>query len=370
MLCCVDPPKQSKGHAVMSPDLQAALGTIKRGAEERLEILRDKKRQLELGEVETKLVLVGHVELDKGGGPQKEETEAGKPDDGTEGEIPRKQRATQSIASLKDAKRRENITKQEQRWMELTEGRKSSTASASLGAPTEVTTTSTVMSTVSSVGAKGTATAMVSSTMEGDTVDLEEAMMSKGDYNDDRYGKKYRTTSEDRTDRSAARAKQKEAREKQEQERAAMRHAELQLQKEVEEKQKQLSEQVLLEEEEKALEERRWKTEERQKAWLERKGTELEKQREREKERREKCKRKLKERTEEEEEKEMIDDTDKDKDYDPDKDPEAKFVVEDQEMDDEDTFEVEKHMHAVNFDEAGNYLVAMSRYMEAFAKII
>ena len=40
--------------------------------------------------------------------------------------------------------------------MELTEGRKSSTASASLGAPTEVTNTSTVMSTVSSVGAKGT----------------------------------------------------------------------------------------------------------------------------------------------------------------------------------------------------------------------
>ena len=34
----------------------------------------------------------------------------------------------------------------------------------------------------------------------------------------------------------------------------------------------------------------------------------------------------------------MIDNTDKDKDYDPEKDPEAKFVVEDQEMDDEDTF--------------------------------
>ena len=31
--------------------------------------------------------------------------------------------------------------KQEQRWMELTRGRKSSIASASLGAPTEVTTT-------------------------------------------------------------------------------------------------------------------------------------------------------------------------------------------------------------------------------------
>ena len=144
-----------------------------------------------MGEVETKPVLVGHVELDKGGGSQKEETEAGEPDDGAEGEIPCKRRATQSIASLKDTKRRENITKQEQRWMELTRGRKSSTASASLGAPTEVTTTSTVMSTVSSVGAKGAATAMVSSTMEGDTVDLEEAMMSQGDDDDDGYSKKY-----------------------------------------------------------------------------------------------------------------------------------------------------------------------------------
>ena len=83
MLCCVDPPEQSKGHAVMSLDLQAALGTIEWGAEERLEILRDKKQQLEMGEVETKLLLVGHMELDEGGGPQKKETEAGECDDGT-----------------------------------------------------------------------------------------------------------------------------------------------------------------------------------------------------------------------------------------------------------------------------------------------
>ena len=61
-----------------------------------------------------KLVLVGHVELDEGGEPQKEEAEAGEPDDGTEGEIPCKRRATQSIAALKDVKRKENIAKQEQ----------------------------------------------------------------------------------------------------------------------------------------------------------------------------------------------------------------------------------------------------------------
>ena len=71
-----------------------------------------------------------------------------------------------------------------------------------------------------------------------------------------------------------------------------------------------------------------------------------------------------------EDEEAMIDDTDKDKDYNPDDDPEADFVVEDQEMDDEDTFEVEKHVHALNFEEAGDYLVAMNRYMEAFSKIV
>ena len=149
-----------------------------------------------------------------------------------------------------------------------------------------------------------------------------------------------------------------------------MKYAEQQLQKEVEEKQKQMSQQALLEEEEKVVEENRQKAEERQKARLERKATELEKQREREKERREKHKRKCKEITEEEEEKEMIDDMDKDKDYDPEKDPEAEFVVEDQEMDDKDTFEVEKHVHTVNFNKAGDYLVAMNQYMEAFAKIV
>ena len=67
----------------------------------------------------------------------------------------------------------------------------------------------------------------------------------------------------------------------------------------------------------------------------------------------------------------MVDDTDKDKDYEPEDDPEADFVVEDDKIDDdEDTFEVEKHMHAVNFEEAGDYLVAMNHYMEVFSKIV
>ena len=66
----------------------------------------------------------------------------------------------------------------------------------------------------------------------------------------------------------------------------------------------------------------------------------------------------------------MIDDTNKDKDYNPDDDPEAEFVEEDQEIEDEDTFEVEKHVHTLNFEEAGDYLVSMNRYMEAFSRIV
>ena len=98
MLCCVDPPKQSKGPAVMSPDLQAALGTIERGAEERLETLRDKKHQLEASD--TKPQLVGHVEVDEEGKLLKIEAEPEELDEGTEGGGALKRRVTQSIVSL------------------------------------------------------------------------------------------------------------------------------------------------------------------------------------------------------------------------------------------------------------------------------
>ena len=334
---------------MMSTDLQVALGAIERGAEERMEVLKEKKRQLETSD--TKPKLVEHVELDKKGELLKIEAEPEELDEGTEGGGAPKRRVTQSIATIRDTKRKENIQKQERQWFALI-GRKS-TASASLGAPTEVTVTTTEAAAASSVGAEGTRLTAVTLTTEGDTVDLEAAMLSQGDDDDDVYGKRYRTTPEDRTDRSAARAKQKEDREKQEKERVALRYAEAQLQKEVEERQKQEAQKALLEEEEKAVEERRKLIEEKQKAWLERKGTELQKQKQREKERWEKRQKKSKEKVEEEEEA-MIDDTDKDKDYKPDDDPEADFVEEDQIIDDEDTFEVEKHFHALNFEEAGD----------------
>ena len=165
--------------------------------------------------------------------------------------------------ALKDAKRKQNISKQEQRWMELTQGRKGLGASASIGAPAEMTVTSTVMSSVSStVTSNSDSTKMtmamttVSSTMEIEpAVDLEEAMMSQGNDDDNTYTKKYKTMSEDRTDRNVACTKQKEEHERQEREWKAMEYAEKQVQKEVKERQKQMSEQALLEQDEKAVEE-------------------------------------------------------------------------------------------------------------------
>ena len=205
-------------------------------------------------------------------------------------------------------------------------------------------------------------------------------MHSQGDEEESGYGKKYKTTSEDRTDRNAARAKQREERECIEKERKAMEYAEQEIQSKIAKKEKQLSEQALLEKEERAVEERRQKDEEckrqleaKDKERLQRKATELEKQRERERKRKEMRKEKKKGKEgdkDEEEEAPMIDDVDKDRDYDPDNDPEADFVTEDQDIEDEDTFEVEKHVHAINIVEAGDYLVAMWRYMDAFEKIV
>ena len=82
----------------MSPDLQAALGTIEWGAEEQLETLRGKKRQLKASD--TKPQLVGHVEVDEEGELLKIEAEPEEPDEGTEGGGASKRQVTQSIVWL------------------------------------------------------------------------------------------------------------------------------------------------------------------------------------------------------------------------------------------------------------------------------
>ena len=60
----VDPPKPRSKHPVMSPALEKALSKIEKGAEERLEVLRNKKKQVGEGEASKEMVprLIGHVE--------------------------------------------------------------------------------------------------------------------------------------------------------------------------------------------------------------------------------------------------------------------------------------------------------------------
>ena len=354
ILDVVEPPIPGTKQLPISEDLQKALSDIERGAEQRMEELKGRKRELEAKSKEDTKPVIGHVEL-----VEKKEAEEEEKDDGDrEQDRPRKRRATQSVVSMQEERKKQFMADQERRWLELTGGcygpRPKPKASASLGAPVQTTTAATVSST----------------TEAAQEIDLEEAMQGHEEEKDD-YGRKYKTTSEDRTDRGAARAKQREEREKKEREKKAMEYAERQLQQQIEAKQKQVSEEALLAEEEKAVEDRRKQMEERQRKRLERKAAEQEKQKEREllrkKKRQEKAKAKE---DDEEEEEQMVNDPTKDKDYNPEEDPEAEFEAEDQEMEEEDTFEVEKHVHAVNFEEAGEYLVAMNRYMEAFAKIV
>ena len=98
MLYHADPSEQPAAHPVMSVDLQAALGAIQRGTEERMEVLKQKKRQLEVSD--TKPKLVGHVEFDEKGEFLKIEAEPEGPDKDMEGGGAPKRWVTQSIVSI------------------------------------------------------------------------------------------------------------------------------------------------------------------------------------------------------------------------------------------------------------------------------
>ena len=65
-----------------------------------------------------------------------------------------------------------------------------------------------------------------------------------------------------------------------------------------------------------------------------------------------------------------LDNEDKDPDYNPTKDPEQEFEEEDTYLDDEETFEIEKHVHAINLQEAGDYVVMIRRFVSSFAKVV
>ena len=72
----------------------------------------------------------------------------------------------------------------------------------------------------------------------------------------------------------------------------------------------------------------------------------------------------------EEECQEEVDDEDKDPDYQPEKDPEQEFITEDTELDEKDIFEIEKHIHAINLQEAGDYVVEIRHFVACFGKVV
>ena len=75
-------------------------------------------------------------------------------------------------------------------------------------------------------------------------------------------------------------------------------------------------------------------------------------------------------RDEVEEEYVELDDEDKDPDYNPTKDLEQEFKEEDTYLDDEEMFEIKKHVHATNLQEAGDYVVDIRGFVSCFAKVV
>ena len=212
ILDVIEPPIPVTKQPPISEDLQKVLGDIEHGAEQRMELLKGRKRELEAKSKEEMKPVIGHIEL-----AETEEAEVEEKDDGDrEQGQPRKRRTTQSIVSMKEERKKQFMADQERRWLELTGGcyrpRIKPKVSASLGAPVQTTTAPTVSST----------------TEAAEEVGVEQEMQGHEEEEGD-YGRKYKTTSEDRTDRGAARVKQREEREKQEREKKAMEYAEQQL---------------------------------------------------------------------------------------------------------------------------------------------
>ena len=67
---------------------------------------------------------------------------------------------------------------------------------------------------------------------------------------------------------------------------------------------------------------------------------------------------------------EEIDDEHNNPDYMPDDDPEKEFEAEDMELNKKDMLEIEKHFHAINLQEAGDYVVEIRRFVSCLGKIV
>ena len=350
----------------MSPALEQALTVIQKGAEERLEVLKSKKSQLEKGESSGAVVskIIRHIEKvdpmeeddepvggtgeetvaggsdtagketeDQVGGGQmadreteKEQTGGGQTAGDDDKSQPRKKRSTPSVSKIWE-KRHEAVRKeQERRWKEATEKHDTNVPE----------------------------------------VDLEEAMMTPEEedkqegekWKEDEsegYRKVYTKTHEKRAERSVSRAEKKAQEEQQKKEEAARKAAKAEADKVAQEEAQRLIERKQLEAEEMAMQkklDRKRKLQDQADEGETKEGSSSKSLKQQWKE---KLGLKATKRRREEEETEEIDDEDNDPDYEPDKDPEQDCVAEDMELNEEDTFEIEKHVHAINLDVGCEY---------------
>ena len=226
--------------------------------------------------------------------------------------------------------------------------------------------------------------------MEG--LDLEVAMLSpeegeqqqvaeKGKTAEEEgYGKVYTRTHEKRAERSMTRAEKREQDEKRRKQEAALKEAHEAADRMAQDEVQRSTEEKRLEEEE-AMVQKKMERRRKRKVTEEQKGVEPEGEGSKaagsatsKKQWKEQLglKAKKRRRDEEAEEEEFgeIDDEDKDPDYDPDGDPEEEFTLDDTELDEEETFEIDKHVHAINLKEAGDYVVEIRRFVKDFSKVV
>ena len=305
----------------------------------------------------------GRQTADKGTGKEKQtggKQTAGDDGDGSkkaEESEPRKKCSTQSITKLWEKKRQSVMKEQEWRWKEATEKRDTISTEVDLE------------------------DAMMSPEEEDKQVEEKErADVSEG------YEKVYTKMHEMRGEQSISRAEKKAQGEQQRKDEEACKAAKAQVDKCAQDEAQRLIEKQQLEAEEMAvqrridkkreLEEQVEKDKEKEdlsksskQQWKEKLGLKAKKRRRDEDEEAEERKAK-KQKKVDEEEAEDIEDEDNDPDYMPDDDPEQEFETEDMELNEEDTFEIEKHIHAINLQEAGDYMVEIRIFVTSFGKVV
>ena len=285
---------------------------------------------------------------------------------------PQRRRKTQWIAALKKTLAEAKIKEQQRQWDEATKWRHAMDAAlGDVDLETEMEKAEEVeITTATTEGVKTVVTTTTAGSMRT-VVTMAAASSSTQVVTAEVYARPYMKTTESRGECSTTRSERKEA-----MEREAMRQKQkdeedhIAKEKEVEEQCK-VVERALLEEEEKAQAEvlckLREKTEKKKlkdmaegepkKQGKEDKNVSKDEPKKQDKEAKKGSEWEAKKRKYGEEEKWYADDEELDPDFDPDKEfiEEDDMIIEDD--DEEDTFQVHKHSHALNFVEAGEFVV-------------